>query len=367
MAISATATATATAVVAERLYCSAISLANGEDPIGTAPAYDGFVVLEQGPPWPKDLWKSTLIPVSLPPLVDARRREGVVIKAVTVQPDSEYAIPDRRRVLFLRRAEGPIVRYDRQEYAVPDAEVDALLHAWLGDQSQLAGFERYAVGAAAERDILVCTHATIDAACGKFGYPLFVSLRNELVEPDAGTRVWRSSMIGGHRFAPTVLDLPEARYWGHLTDDSAASIANKRGNAADVHANYRGWCAARTAFEQVAEREVVRREGWDATRTATETVLLRLDASRRAHVLVCRHDAAGGLTHGYSVWVAPAGSVTSLHHSGPPNFEEFPQYAVDSIERLEPVALRLLRETTEIDVDPAARDELGKLVLHHDH
>ena len=56
---------------------------------------------------------------------------------------------------------------------------------------------------AGARDILVCTHGARDACCGKFGYGFYVEMRGLAAVRGDGVRVWRTSHLGGHRFAPT--------------------------------------------------------------------------------------------------------------------------------------------------------------------
>src|SRR5690606_5380438 len=105
-----------------------------------------------------------------------------------------------RRVLFYTRPPGLMARFDKVEYLVPQAEMGALAWAWYEDRPALPRFEQYRVPEADHiRDVLVCTHGTIDAACAKFGFPLYRHLRDHYSSADL--RVWRVSHFGGHVFA----------------------------------------------------------------------------------------------------------------------------------------------------------------------
>jgi len=57
----------------------------------------------------------------------------------------------------------------------------------------------------------VCTNAKRDLCCAKFGRPTFAAL-HKLV-PD---RVWQTTHVGGHRYAPNVLALPQAELYGRV-------------------------------------------------------------------------------------------------------------------------------------------------------
>ncbi len=57
----------------------------------------------------------------------------------------------------------------------------------------------------------VCTNGQRDLCCARFGLPVHQRLR-ELV----GERVWQSTHLGGHRFAPNLLVLPQGALYGRV-------------------------------------------------------------------------------------------------------------------------------------------------------
>lgn len=66
---------------------------------------------------------------------------------------------------------------------------------------------------------LVCTHGTRDRCCAKWGVPLWDRLVAKGRE-----RVWQSSHLGGHRFAPTLVCLPAGLMWGRIQLDQAEAL-----------------------------------------------------------------------------------------------------------------------------------------------
>jgi hypothetical protein len=68
---------------------------------------------------------------------------------------------------------------------------------------------------------LVCAHGRRDACCARLGAPLFSALGSHLPP----TRLWQSSHLGGHRFAPNVLVLPSGVQLGRIPVDRAAEVA----------------------------------------------------------------------------------------------------------------------------------------------
>ena len=71
-----------------------------------------------------------------------------------------------------------------------------------------------------ERDLyLVCTHGTHDRCCAKFGNALFDAMRRV-----AGADVWRTSHVGGCRFAPNLVALPRGIVYGRVQAEDCPSI-----------------------------------------------------------------------------------------------------------------------------------------------
>jgi len=63
---------------------------------------------------------------------------------------------------------------------------------------------------------LACTNGKRDKCCAKYGMPLYKQLKLKL-----GDKVWRSTHIGGDRFAANMLCLPHGLVYGRLTEHSA--------------------------------------------------------------------------------------------------------------------------------------------------
>jgi hypothetical protein len=69
--------------------------------------------------------------------------------------------------------------------------------------------------------MLVCTNGKRDRCCAKWGQPVYDALRGR---PDV--RIWQTTHIGGHRFAPTVLWLPDGLCFGRVPLAAAARFVD---------------------------------------------------------------------------------------------------------------------------------------------
>ena len=277
---------------------------------------------------------SVRLPEGVRDAVEGLQDAGSIDKVVGLMPDPEYSREDRVRVLFWRRPDaGAFAFYEKFEYLVPEAKLFALVRA-LAESRRLSGFDAYREGAAGTRDVLVCTHGSRDVCCGKFGYAVFNFLRSRHAAP-VDLRVWRTSHIGGHRFAPTLLELPEGRYWGHLEVGAAGDLVERGRPAAGLAGHYRGWAGLESEFEQVAEREILAREGWEwAGYLKAGEVLRAGEDGEWAEVRISYRSPDDRAAGAYEALVEADGTVMTLASSGTDPLEEVVQYRVSRLERV---------------------------------
>ena len=75
--------------------------------------------------------------------------------------------------------------------------------------------------ASEESLLLVCTNGQRDLCCARFGLPLFESLR---IEFDA--RVWQTTHVGGHRYAPNLVCLPSGMVYGFVDPEQGVGLVH---------------------------------------------------------------------------------------------------------------------------------------------
>jgi hypothetical protein len=235
--------------------CSTVARAAGEDPAGSAPSPARYLLVEVPLPWPPDALRARGAPPGLAKVCARASRAGVLPLAIA---PSDPTGPTR--VVHLSRPNGPFAAFGREEYLVPPGRVAALVAALMDGTA--GSFAAHRVDGA-ERDLLVCTHGSEDACCGQLGGRLFELARREHGGVP-GLRVWRASHFGGHRFAPTLVDLPTGECWAHVDADALRAVVRREGPLELLGPRMRGW-GGFGFFPQLVGREAFLREGWDWT------------------------------------------------------------------------------------------------------
>lgn len=179
--------------------------------LGTAPLESSYLLIQLAKPWPGKLKKLK------------------EIKSFIKQLDRELK----------GRAPEPKV------IATPELESPALLIRWT-DQGALCLPLPLSTGAVVEALsspprgeskplYLVCTHGSRDRCCGSLGFPVYKALTEQ-----SDRQVYQVSHLGGHRYAPLVLAMPEWRFFGHLTPETALDLDRRLSQRQPYLEGYRG-------------------------------------------------------------------------------------------------------------------------------
>jgi hypothetical protein len=83
---------------------------------------------------------------------------------------------------------------------------------------------------------LVCTNGEYDKCCGKYGVPVYL----EAAKNENGFKAWRTTHLGGHRFAANLLHLPFGIYYGRVRDINVAKLIKDSINRNIKLEHYRG-------------------------------------------------------------------------------------------------------------------------------
>jgi len=257
--------------------CSAASIQAGEDILGTgASGTVHWIGLEVRGAWrPK-----AIVDNNLPEPVQAW------LKALKKRPDTrplfvkQRGKRDRVTVWYAHVIEGRVHRFELDDVSeAPDLPWDELFQG------------RTRVGLTEERPIFVCTHSARDHCCGLHGAGVARALSKA-----APGRVWQCTHLGGHRFAATLVALPEGVHYGRVRREEAmvlvAALDQRRVHDLDRLRGFVRYPVAVQAAVDSTRRELdlhglddVAVHGW--TQDNGDTTV-RLRAANTERVLVVR-------------------------------------------------------------------------------
>ncbi|OKH37855.1 sucrase ferredoxin [[Phormidium ambiguum] IAM M-71] len=299
-------------------FCSVISKTNGVDPIGSAPTYDGCLMVEIAPPWPHKFWQAKPMLQPIVDLLEHLGKQGVKIGFLAIAPNRKYSQPDLIRVIYYYRPSQIFAQFEKQEFLLPETELIDCIKTLLKEPESLFQFEPYRQQTNQIRELIICTHGNLDVACSRFGYPIYKKLYQEYVPASQGQlRVWQASHIGGHLFAPTLVDFPEGRYWGHLESGMLDLLIYRQGLVTELKPFYRGWIGFNW-FAQIAEREILMQEGWAWFDYFKSGKVLSTDETEEewAEVQIDFMSKDGSISGAYEARVEVSGEVTVAYNSG---------------------------------------------------
>ena len=183
----------------ERVYCSDLCLASGEPLLGTAGQVDVWLMLEYKPVWRAKATDDNDLAAPMKAWLE-RTVAAYAAKGQTARPQ------------FIRRPE-----LDTSDVSL-FVGIDGQLRRFQGDYTTIATLDlpnrHEALERVDEPHYFVCTNGQRDMCCARYGLPVYARLR-EL----AGGRVWQTTHVGGHRFAPNVLALPQGALYGRVFAD----------------------------------------------------------------------------------------------------------------------------------------------------
>ena len=193
--------------------CALVSVEQQEPLLGTAPEASALLLVEVRGPWAAKILESDLpTPVRVFLAAEEARHAGLRLQFIRAP----------------RRTQGPIAVYlcrvgggvSRLELAGLDDLPSVDVGAWLRRGTH--------PGAHAVSDALtlVCTHGRRDVCCALLGNALYDALVCVGPARDGGElpTVWQTSHLGGHRFAPVVLSLPDGHCYGRVAPAEASAF-----------------------------------------------------------------------------------------------------------------------------------------------
>jgi hypothetical protein len=193
----------------ERFFCATAARVRGDPLAGTAAPARRWLLVEYSGPWARLA-------------LDSRRLAGPVGQAL-----HEAAVAVGGRVLLVRRS-GRRPRRTVQRWGVVDHDDGQAWGHWRSPEDLRAAAAAMRLGPLAAPAgltradaplFLVCAHGLHDVCCAVRGRPVAAVLAQRW--PD---QTWECSHVGGDRFAPSLVIVPDGTCYGGLAPSSVAAV-----------------------------------------------------------------------------------------------------------------------------------------------
>lgn len=178
---------------------------------------------------------------------------------------NEYTIKNHTRIFtFIRNSE--FEDFNKHEYIIPNNElhyfIQHFIDFYLLNNDNLKKWEIFEFKN--HKEIFICTHKNRDQCCGKYGFELYEEFDKHINKNySSHFRIWRSSHIGGHRYAPTFYEAPSMRWYGLFEKNNIPSYLNREKSIFKIENYYRGTSGIVNKYALLAENELFKKYSWD--------------------------------------------------------------------------------------------------------
>ncbi|NES76783.1 MULTISPECIES: sucrase ferredoxin [Okeania] len=240
-------------------FCADACRQANEDIIGSGTNYSIYVLIECPYPWDYNASESRYLPENLDILMREVSKSKLSVRFLLITQNQNQRQNNRKILIYEKEQSSFINGYKKYEFDVDHPEKMApVIQKYLAGDNLDINIQENQI-----RDMLVCTHGSHDKCCAKYGNPFYMQAKKTISELGLkNTRIWKASHFGGHRFAPTMIDFPDGRYYGLLNGESFKSILLRTGNIKLLGGVYRGWGILPTCI-QALERELMFHHGWE--------------------------------------------------------------------------------------------------------
>jgi hypothetical protein len=200
------------------IFCAEYSRAGTEPLFGTAKQVKLWLLIEHPGRWERE--DSESLPTVARNAVVRARAQFPQMRLGLIRQDGRVSSPLRGFLAIIRERQSRLFAFSIHTH----------------EDLETLDFERTLEGPPDDRRLfLVCTHGLHDRCCAKFGNSLFESMRQV-----AGNDAWQVSHVGGCRFVPNIVSLPEGIVYGRVQQSDCESIVQAAGSGRVIARLLRG-------------------------------------------------------------------------------------------------------------------------------
>jgi hypothetical protein len=197
-------------------FCALASMAIGEPLHGTAAGRtDAWLAIELAGIWASTAWEQAVVPERARAHVDAWVKSTAGARLQLIKRDDTRGRGDLRVFLASSRQAQPLTA----SLCIPALDDLCAIDLDAAFAALRAGDIPTSTTAAARPLALVCTNGKRDRCCAKWGVPVFDAIRGR-----DDVDVWQTTHLGGHRYAATMLWLPEGLCYGRVATSEVGGL-----------------------------------------------------------------------------------------------------------------------------------------------
>jgi hypothetical protein len=247
------------------LSCSNSTKLSNENIICSVSKLEAQIAIELEEPWEVIPLKSIYFPQALQNLVPQLAKLKFEF-SVNYFAKNDYSIKDHTRIFIFRRNGGEFDDFHKLELLVPNNEFQNIISNFVEYFTSLNNpFQNLEIKTHKNvNEIFVCIHGARDQCCGKYGLQLYKEFQNQVNQNgNSQFRIWKSSHIGGHRYAPTFYEAPSMRWYGLFQIKDIPNFLNREEANFNVINNYRGMSGILNKFALLIENELFKKYSWN--------------------------------------------------------------------------------------------------------
>jgi hypothetical protein len=247
------------------LDCSYSTRLGNENIICSVAKLDAQIAIELEEPWASIPLKSIKFPQTIQNLVPQLAKIKLEF-GLNYFAKNEYSIKDHTRIFIFRRNESEFEGFHKLELLVPNEQLQDIIPLFIEYfSSHKNPFQNWEIETHRNiNEIFVCIHGERDQCCGKYGLQLYQEFHTQIYQKNNSKfRVWKSTHIGGHRYAPTFYEAPSMRWYGLFNIKDIPDFLNREESQFNVTNNYRGMSGIINKYALLAENELFKKYSWN--------------------------------------------------------------------------------------------------------
>ncbi|MGW8356508.1 sucrase ferredoxin [Streptomyces wedmorensis] len=245
--------------------CAQQSQERAEPLAATAPHAPAWLLIEHPGPWGPDPCTGDRLTSTLAAL--RHHTHGTGLRLALIRRPDRHRTPCPAPAVYLAHTHPDHNRL----YCLP---LTNLAHLLTIDPNDLATTDCGLGTPQTSPLFLVCTHGRHDRCCAIHGRPLTQALAR--THPDD---TWETTHLGGHRFAPTLLILPDGYLYGRLSAQAATATA-QAASQGDVPLE---GCRGRTTWQRPGQAADLAIRALTGYRPADALTVEAITATRTDH------------------------------------------------------------------------------------